>query len=470
MIAARASASRRDLGRTFATDPVAHVSSLLVMRGVASCILAVGLAVATTAHADPKMLKGPYLQGLAPTSVTVMWQVERQQPAKLTVSGPGGERVIDVPAARIAEAVVDKLEPESRYRYKVEVGESSWEGEFATAPPVGKDVPFTFLVVGDSRFYMEQHRRVVDRMSQEVPDFVLGTGDMVDDGAREDQWQQYFDVENKFLRDNVYFPAVGNHDRQGRGRTADTYRAYFSVPENGNETERYYAFTYASSRFLILDSNIYSFALTDQTSWIERELIAARQDPAVKHIFAVMHHPPFSISLHGGAKDLRERWTPLFEKYQVSAVFSGHDHVYSRAEHEGIHYFVSGGGGSPLYPKRPKSNPIDVAAVKKFERVLHFLRVNVAGRRVEITAVRADGTTIETTTWEEGSVAPAPLPIAKASGDAKPAPAPPAAAAFADPGAISEPGTERGNGVWLLLGGVGVLLVAAVVVVRTLRS
>ena len=28
---------------------------------------------------------------------------------------------------------------------------------------------------------------------------------------------QYFDVENKFLRDNVYFPAVGNHDRQGRG-------------------------------------------------------------------------------------------------------------------------------------------------------------------------------------------------------------------------------------------------------------
>ncbi|MBA2544048.1 MAG: metallophosphoesterase, partial [Deltaproteobacteria bacterium] len=371
--------------------------------GVASLIFLAFAATASAEPAEPKMLKGPYLQDLAPTSITVMWQLEKGAPAKLTVNGPGGERVIAVPAARIAEAVIDKLAPESRYRYKVEVDGQSWEGEFATAPPVGKDVPFTFLVVGDSRFYMEHHRRVVDRMSHEVPDFVLGTGDMVDDGSREDQWQQYFDVENKFLRDNVYFPAVGNHDRQGRGRSADTYRAYFSVPENGAETERYYAFSYANSRFLILDSNIHSFALTDQTSWMERELMAARQDPAIKHIFVVMHHPPFSVSLHGGNKDLRERWTPLFEKYQVSTVFSGHDHVYSRAEHDGITYFVTGGGGAPLYPRKPKSSPIDVEAVKKFERVLHFLRVNVTGRRIEVTAVRADGTTIETKTWEEGS-------------------------------------------------------------------
>jgi 3',5'-cyclic AMP phosphodiesterase CpdA len=288
---------------------------------------------------------------------------------------------------------------------------------------------------------------------------------MVDEGSREDQWQQYFDVENKFLRDNVYFPAVGNHDRQGRGRTADTYRAYFSVPENGNETERYYAFTYANSRFVILDSNIYSFALTDQTAWLERELMAARQDPAIKHIFAVMHHPPFSISLHGGAKDLRERWTPLFERYQVSAVFSGHDHVYSRAEHEGIRYWVSGGGGAPLYPKHPKPHPIDVAAVKKFERVLHYLRVNVTSHRIEITAIRADGTTIESSSWTEGaSPAPAPAVMSKATGGGK-APEPKVVPPVA-------PVSEEESSSWLLwlgLGGAGVLLATAVIVARTLR-
>jgi predicted phosphodiesterase len=430
-----------------------------MMRAITSLCVMVGMTA--IAVAEPRMLKGPYLQDLAPTSITVMWQLDVPRPAKLIVNGPGGERVQDVSAARIAEAKISGLEPASRYRYRVEVGSEGWDGEFATAPPVGKDVPFSFLVVGDSRFYVETHRRIVDRMSQEVPDFVLGTGDMVDDGSREDQWQQFFDVENKFLRDNVYFPAVGNHDRQGRGRTADTYRAYFSLPENGGDTERYYAFTYASARFLILDSNIYSFALTDQTSWLERELIAARQDPAVRHVFVVMHHPPFSISLHGGARDLRERWTPLFEKYQVSSVFSGHDHVYSRAERDGIRYFVTGGGGAPLYPRRPKSNPIDLEAVKKFERVFHFLRVTVSGRRVEVTGIRADGTTIETTAWNEGP-APAPPPLVSAAG------APQAAPTLAPAQPFNREPERSGSLWWIGLGGVGLLLAAAVVVV-TLR-
>jgi predicted phosphodiesterase len=425
-----------------------------MLRAIATCAI---LAVSATAGAAPKMLKGPYLQDLAPESITVMWQLDEAKPGTLVVMGPGGEQTIKVEPARIAEARVEGLSPSSRYRYRVDVEGTTWEGEFATAPPVGKDIPFSFIVVGDTRYGMNPHRRVVERMAQDVPDFILGTGDMVDDGSRQDQWQDFFDVENNLLRNNVYFPAVGNHDRQGRGRTADTYRAYFSVPENGNETERYYAFTYAASRFLVLDSNIYSFALTDQTAWIERELIAARQDSDIKHIFVVMHHPPYSISLHGGAKDLRDRWTPLFSQYQVSAVFSGHDHVYTRAEADGVRYFVSGGGGAPLYPKRPR-DPVDSAAVKRFERVFHYLRINVTGPRIEITAIRADGTTIETTTWSDASRAtpeePEP-PVVAATGT------PPVPAPVAKPAALARDSSN--TGLWFGLGGVGVLLALATV-------
>ena len=420
------------------------------------------LAAAAVADASPRMLKGPYLQDLAPSSITVMWEMDEVVPGKLIVDGPGGEKTLDVPAQQIAEARIDGLQPSSRYRYRVEAAGHTWEGEFATAPPIGKDVPFSFIVFGDSRNGIDQHRRVVERMSQEVPDFVLGTGDMVDEGYRQDEWQQFFDVENQLLRDNVLFPALGNHDRQGKGRTADTYRAYFSVPENGGDTERYYAFTYASARFLVLDSNEYSFALTDQTAWLERELTAARQDAAIRHVFVVMHHPPFSISLHGGARDLRELWTPLFEKYQVSAVFSGHDHVYERAENAGIRYFVSGGGGAPLYPRRPKPNPVDADAVKKFERVLHYLRVTVSGDRIEVTAIRADGTPIETTTWTE---APA-QPVAAS------APAVPAAGAapVAAPSRIAAPAPDDpGSPWWMLTGGGALVATAAYVLLRTLR-
>jgi predicted phosphodiesterase len=424
------------------------------------CVLsAVASAVASAA---PRMLKGPYLQNLTPTSITLMWELDEQVPGKIVVDGPAGERSIDAPADRVVEARIDQLQPATRYHYKVIVGDQTWTGELATAPENGADVPFSFVVFGDTRNGVEQHRRVLERMAQEVPAFVIGTGDMVDEGVREDQWQQFFDVESAMMRDVVYFPSLGNHDRQGRGRTADTYRAYFSVPENGSDTERYYAFTYASARFLVLDSNAYSFALTDQTAWLERELIATRQDPAIRHIFVVMHHPPFSVSLHGGSIDLRERWTPLFEKYQVSAVFSGHDHVYERAEHDGVHYFVSGGGGAPLYPRRPQPNPVDTDAVKKFERVFHYLRVSVTSGRVEVTGVRVDGTVIETTTWPDGS-----------DGSNGPAPAEPQQHAVMQVGArqiatTSAP-SSRSLG-WLVIAGMLGLLGAAVLVVRSLRS
>jgi acid phosphatase type 7 len=442
--------------------------------------LGVLAATAAVAHADaPRLVKGPYLQDLAPTSITIMWQLDQAAPARVAVDGPGGARSVEVAAARFGEATIDRLTPSSRYRYRVDTAGRSWSGEFATAPEVGADVPFTFIVVGDTRSGVDAHRRVIERIAQEVPDFVLGTGDMVDDGYRQDQWQQFFDVEAPVLRDNVYFPAVGNHDRQGRGRTADSYRAYFSVPDNGDA--RYYGFSYAAARFLVLDSNEYSFALSDQTAWLERELIAARQDPAVRHVFVVMHHPPFSVSLHGGSRDLRERWTPLFEKYQVAAVFSGHDHVYERAEHNGIRYFVSGGGGAPLYPRRPHPSPVDLDAVKKLERTFHFLRVAVTGGRVEVTAVRSDGTVIETTAWTVGNDAPPPAVAARPEATAVAAAgAPDPARATASPAAgapgpstaggakaVADPGA--GSLVWIGLGGVGLLLAAAVVVVLTLR-
>jgi len=432
-----------------------------------ACVAALLVTVAHgVAHGDaPRMLKGPYLQDLAPTSITVMWQLDQAAPARIVIDGPGGERAIDVAAARIGEATIDRLVPSSRYRYRVEAAGQAWRGELSTAPEVGTDVPFAFIVVGDTRSGMDAHRRVVERIAQEVPDFVLGTGDMVDDGYHQEQWQQFFDIENRLLRDNVYFPAVGNHDRQGRGRTADSYRAFFSVPDNGGDTERYYAFSYAAARILVLDSNEYSFALTDQTAWLERELIAARQDARVRHIFVVMHHPPFSISLHGGNRDLRERWTPLFERYQVSAVFSGHDHAYERAEHNGLHYFVSGGGGAPLYPRRPRSNPVDLEAVKKFERAFHFLRVTVTGSRVEVTGVRTDGSVIETTQWSDGGALPVAPPAAPAHDDA-----PVRVAAAGAPASLAAPASLGGGAlVWIGLGGVGLLLAAAVVVVRTLR-
>src|SRR5262249_13905260 len=135
-------------------------------------------------------------------------------------------------------------------------------------------------------------------------------------------------------------------------------------------------------------------------------------------------------------------------------------------------YFVTGGGGAPLYPKRPRAEPIDAEAVQRFERAFHYLRVGVTGRRIEVTAIRLDGTAIETTVWSDASVGRAP---ASATVAAPPPPPPRGAGGGAPPRAIAAAARGGGGGgggppfLWLGLAAVGGLLGAAVVVVRTLR-
>jgi acid phosphatase type 7 len=438
---------------------------------------ALGLLVAIGhARADESPFrKGPYLQNLTTTSVTLVWESQRPLPAFVQITAPVRRSPIRIAPDEVYEVVLDKLEPGHRYQYAVTMGGKVSKGEFATAPVAG--APFSFIVFGDSRDSSGGHQRVVERIRDEVPDFLLGTGDMVNEGDSDQDWQSFFETERELLRENVLYPSLGNHDRQGRGRTADNFRKYFALPENSPNPERYYAFTFASARFLVLDSNSQSFALTDQTEWIEQQLQAARLDPNIHHVFVTMHHPPFSVSLHGGQEELREAWTPLFEKYQVTAVFSGHDHVYSRAEQSGIHYFVSGGGGAPLYPRKAHPSRIDAQATQYFERVNHYLRVHVYGDFIEIAAVRADGTLIETVSWGTpprpgdlvARAAGAPAGQAAQPGGAGAGPVPPASSPALASVAVA-PGTGRGG--FGLLGALGILatLASAAVIVWTLRK
>jgi len=57
---------------------------------------------------------------------------------------------------------------------------------------------------------------------------------------------------------------------------------------------------------------------------------------------------------------VQDALVPLFEQYGVDMVFNGHDHHYERtcpiragqcssAQEGGVVYYVTGGGGAPLY-------------------------------------------------------------------------------------------------------------------------
>ena len=98
-----------------------------------------------------------------------------------------------------------------------------------------------------------------------------------------------------------------------------------------------------------------------QTIWLERTLREARRDDGVDMIVVFMHQCAMSTSVPGNGSDLgiRRAWLPLFDRYEVDLVLSGHEHDYERT------YPVRGydpGRSAPWCPRtrtRPRGAKVD---------------------------------------------------------------------------------------------------------------
>ena len=66
---------------------------------------------------------------------------------------------------------------------------------------------------------------------------------------------------------------------------------------------------------------------------LERTLAQARRDRGVDMIAVFMHQCAMSTSVPGNGSDpgIRRAWLPLFDRYQVDLVLSGHEHDYERS-------------------------------------------------------------------------------------------------------------------------------------------
>src|SRR5262249_44308307 len=127
-----------------------------------------------------------------------------------------------------------------------------------------------------------------------------------------------------------FYASLGNHDKVSN----DTY-----PPFNMNG-ERYYSYVRNAVRFVVLDSNGLD---PRQLGWLETVLREAKE----RWKIAYFHHPLYSEGgRHGSEVELRVKLEPLFVRYGVSVVYSGHDHVYERLlPQKGITYFVAGASG-----------------------------------------------------------------------------------------------------------------------------
>ena len=104
------------------------------------------------------------------------------------------------------------------------------------------------------------------------------------------------------------------------------WRPQFSFPiqdvpkESLNETV--YFIDYQGVRFISLNSNT---ELEAQIPWLQN-----LEQNSNKWTVVTFHHPMYSPASDRDNIELREAWKPLFDKYRVDLILSGHDHTYSR--------------------------------------------------------------------------------------------------------------------------------------------
>lgn len=209
-------------------------------------------------------------------------------------------------------------------------------------------------------------------------DLVIMLGDNIYGSQRPRDFVTKFETPYKPLLDAgvKFYAALGNHDSQ-------TNRFYKPWNMNG---ERYYTFAQKNVRFFVLDSD---YMDPKQLQWLENQLQTARDDWKIVYF----HHPLYSSAgRHGSEVDLRVILEPLFVKYGVNAVYSGHDHVYERIKpQKGIYYFVSGSGGQ-LRKGDLRKSPLTAAG---YDIEQSFMLNEIAGDELFFQVISRSGKTVD---------------------------------------------------------------------------
>ena len=283
----------------------------------------------------------------------------------------------------------------------------------------------------------EMRRKVLNQIYEEVSrgdiDFIVHTGDMVQNGTYHRQWEDFLietAVEKPVMKLVPYYPTPGNHDRPNEkvyGR--HNYDAVFP-------NSRFYTKKFKDVIMIFLESGVLfdqkgdfsSLTVQDslyrkyivsgpdskKPSWLEEQLASAQE----KYKIILIHHPLFSYGKHSrdwdttwglNLKQKRKEITQLFKKYKVQLIIAGHEHYYehnvlkfvSEGKDYNMHILVTGGGGTPVrslvslrkvnkWLERDMHDGYEVEMVNRAEEY-HYCIVSVSENGINIEVVSVEG-------------------------------------------------------------------------------
>ena len=240
-----------------------------------------------------------------------------------------------------------------------------------------------FAVIGDSGTGDREQYEIAQEMEkyrQAVKfDFVIMLGDNIYGSHSPQDFARKFEQPYKPLLDAgvKFYASLGNHD--------DPNDESLYKPFNMGG-RRYYAFRKDDVAFFALDSN---YMDPKQLDWLDQNLKSSQGTWKI----CFFHHPLYNDGRHHGPDvDLRSQLLPLFQRYGVNAVFSGHEHVYERMKPENnIYYFVLGNSGKLM------THDLRAAGerVKGFDTDRSFMIVEIFGNKLFFQVISRKGETID---------------------------------------------------------------------------
>jgi Calcineurin-like phosphoesterase len=249
-----------------------------------------------------------------------------------------------------------------------------------------KDGSLKFGVLGDfgtgsrEQYQLgEQMAKLHERFEYEL---IVTVGDNLYGSERPQDFARKFELPYKALLDRgvKFYASLGNHD----SRDQTKYKLF------NMEGKLYYSFKKDDVRFFALES---SYPEPKQIAWIEEELKSSGEKWKIPYF----HHPLYSSGeRHGSDIKLRETLEPLFIKYGVSVVLTGHDHFYERVKPQnGIVYFVVGSGG-----KLREGNIATRSGItaKGFDTDLAFMAAEIDGDVMTFNVISRTGQIVDSGT------------------------------------------------------------------------
>ena len=259
---------------------------------------------------------------------------------------------------------------------------------------------FTFGVIGDTQKFHAGKKGNLQSAAKNLKGSGVSFSVMLGDtGCKDNKLKKWQNAASQIFP-NIY-PVRGNHDLA----SSSAWRQVFNPPTNGpsGHTGWTYSFDYENSHFVVLDSRGHH-ADAAQREWLETDLAVNTED----NTFVFFHEPAFPVgrkitsSLDAKPEERDALWE-ILDRHNVTAVFSGHEHIFSRklisssvfpsAQHS-IYQFIVGNTDSYSHSKPRRST-------EYYYREKSYLVVRVEADRITTSLYSTKGKLLNTFSFQK---------------------------------------------------------------------